>query len=504
MSRTLLTLCLAIFAMLATLPAYAQQWSEFAYISQTLGVNANRLCLGEESRGELGCPAYAPYVDSATGWVGIGTSSPVAALNVSGSVRITSGSLIASAASTTLAVKGYADFGSIEAYGAGADYLTKRPLLFNRWGGNVGIAGIDIPSSTLHVGGAIRLKWETSTTLNTCDADRTGAIKYQSGDFYYCRNGTGWESLTSLTNSSATLISGTTTMVSGWPDAILCTTASNIAVFWHSYTINSNGNQVYRFIQSPNSPNDHTVTFTPAKAYSTYEGTLVGDCIGKSIAQHYAATTAFNFIGNSGTGGILGDRIISGTTGVYASQDTSLSLATAGVERMVIGTNGEVGIGQQPVSGTAASVSGSGIQLTNLTTDPSKTAYLSITASGNSSLGLNAFGSNYDAPWAEASTVELAAYSSTKALQFRTSRTGYAAPFIFKMGSTGGTPAIEVARITSTGLALGLITPTAKLEVSGTISATLVKLSNNPSNPCDGAAVGAVKTVNGKLFICRQ
>ena len=56
---------------LTPLGAFGQQWSEYAFISQTLGVSGNRLCLGEDSRGELGCPAYAPSV-SPTGRVTVG------------------------------------------------------------------------------------------------------------------------------------------------------------------------------------------------------------------------------------------------------------------------------------------------------------------------------------------------------------------------------------------------------------------------------------------------
>ncbi|PZP40387.1 MAG: hypothetical protein DI585_00965, partial [Pseudomonas fluorescens] len=57
--------------------------------------------------------------------------------------------------------------------------------------------------------------------------------------------------------------------------------------------------------------------------------------------------------------GASGDRITSGTTGMYTYNNTSATIATNGVERIVVGTNGNVGIGIQPVSGYALGVSGS-------------------------------------------------------------------------------------------------------------------------------------------------
>jgi hypothetical protein len=60
---------------LAAASASAQDWTP-ATISSTLGVNANRLCLGEGFRApDIGCPTYAPYVTS-SGNVGIGTTNP--------------------------------------------------------------------------------------------------------------------------------------------------------------------------------------------------------------------------------------------------------------------------------------------------------------------------------------------------------------------------------------------------------------------------------------------
>jgi len=56
--RRLLTLVLLILAT----PSFAQDWGQMATISSTMGIQGNHLCMGETSRGDIGCPAYAPSV----------------------------------------------------------------------------------------------------------------------------------------------------------------------------------------------------------------------------------------------------------------------------------------------------------------------------------------------------------------------------------------------------------------------------------------------------------
>lgn len=317
--------------------AQANNWGEMAMISATLGVNDSRICIGEISRGDIGCPVHAPFLAS-SGAVGIGMTAPIHALDVSGSQRIgltsadSNGAAVAFVKSRGGAVMandrlmglysmGMTDGGlsgniaAIEVLAA-EDFTTTANGTWLRFGTTArgstsrvsnrmvlspdGLLGISLPttepSATIHIRGSLRLGTEISSTLNICNANRTGAIKYESGDFYYCRNGTAWESLASLASSNP------------------------------------------------------------------------------------------------------GDRITSGTTGVYTYSNTSASIATAGVERVVVGANGNVGIGQQPSDNIALDVSGSALRLSNMSTDPSQTATLSLIAAGNVSLGLSAFGTAYDAP----------------------------------------------------------------------------------------------------------
>ncbi|MDE5440408.1 hypothetical protein GWG65_02885 [Bradyrhizobium sp. CSA207] len=59
------SLVLAVVFGLMASAAVAQDWGKMATISSTMGVSASRLCLGEGSRGDIGCPAYAPSVTTA-------------------------------------------------------------------------------------------------------------------------------------------------------------------------------------------------------------------------------------------------------------------------------------------------------------------------------------------------------------------------------------------------------------------------------------------------------
>lgn len=58
--------------------AWAGQFDDFAVVSSTMGVQGGRVCVGEASRGDIGCPVYAPLIGadgtvSATRFVGDGS-----------------------------------------------------------------------------------------------------------------------------------------------------------------------------------------------------------------------------------------------------------------------------------------------------------------------------------------------------------------------------------------------------------------------------------------------
>lgn len=276
---------------------HADDWGSLATISSTMGIHEGRLCLGESSRGDLGCPTYAPYVSRTIGWVGMGTTSPSSTLHVIGEGRFSGGLRVGSPEQPVTngrLVSGNDTNNYIQLHDGTGDIFigtsNLRRFSIDKQGG-VMVGDSDTPSTSLQIRGSLRLAVETSPTLQTCDANRRGAIKYENNDFHLCRNGTTWESLTSVAGNT-----------------------------------------------------------TP-------------------------------------------DRLISGTTQAIAYQNTSLSLVTAGTERMVIGANGNIGI--------------------------------------------------------------------------------------------------------------GTITPTTKLEVAGTVSATTLQLADNPSNPCNAANKGMAKVIDGRIYVCR-
>lgn len=61
--------------------AQANNWGEMAMVSETMGVFDSRICIGEASRGDLGCPSYAP------------TISPTGRINASAGLTVDSVSL---------------------------------------------------------------------------------------------------------------------------------------------------------------------------------------------------------------------------------------------------------------------------------------------------------------------------------------------------------------------------------------------------------------------------
>lgn len=76
----------ALAWLIATLPAIAAvaqdgSWGEMAMVSATMGISDSRICIGEGSRGDLGCPSYAP------------TISPTGRINASAGLTVNSVSL---------------------------------------------------------------------------------------------------------------------------------------------------------------------------------------------------------------------------------------------------------------------------------------------------------------------------------------------------------------------------------------------------------------------------
>ena len=212
-----------VVALLAAPAVQAQGWGQYAVVSATLGVSDGRICIGEGSRGDIGCPTYAPYVSASTGRVGIGTTNPSATLHIAGGA--TKALLISDTAysygfgygfgaDTANMLNFWATQGSPRISFSGGALIFRssgfsRDILALEYTGKVGI-GTTRPSTTLHVSGTLRL----ANGGEACDGDRAGAIRYASGVFEFCA-GSAWESLADVAAAG-----GST------PDAIVSDTTS--------------------------------------------------------------------------------------------------------------------------------------------------------------------------------------------------------------------------------------------------------------------------------------
>lgn len=157
-------------------------WSEYAFISSTMGVSDSRICFGEASRGEIGCPSYAP------------TISPTGRINASAGLTVDSVSL-----TTTGTTWGY--------LGSAATYLPN--LSSNR------VSTTTISTTIVQIA--------STTTVTTCNSGSRGALRYNStsASLELC-NGTSWQSVGS--GSGVGVPTGTiaafasTTCPTGWSE----------------------------------------------------------------------------------------------------------------------------------------------------------------------------------------------------------------------------------------------------------------------------------------------
>ncbi|MCA3244597.1 MAG: hypothetical protein INF43_04770, partial [Alphaproteobacteria bacterium] len=194
-----------------------------AYLDSTLGLVAP----GVSTTGTVS--ATRLYVTGAvtatsTGYfggnVGIGYASTSATVHISNSGTVTGSSGGGLVIGPINAANLVLDTGGVTARTNGAysnlglnQYSTGR-VNIGSFGATVGVAmQAIVPSATLHVSGTIRI----ANSGEACDANRTGAIRYTGGEFSFCRNGTAWETLTSIAQGAAGLAdritSGTTQMV---------------------------------------------------------------------------------------------------------------------------------------------------------------------------------------------------------------------------------------------------------------------------------------------------
>lgn len=229
----------------------------------------------------------------------------------------------------------------------------------------------------------------------------TGAIRYNgTSDTLQVYTGSGWKSLSSATtaggasalasltdvnltnlagrdylrydagtskwvNISESTVMSTTTMVSGWPDAIRCSVTSpaiGYRVLYIQEAPYTDGKVIYREPSSQSSTNDRGVIFNSNGSFNSADFYTAHNC-NTSISALYAAGQAFNFIGNANasTSTALGDSITSGTLAMTANSATSyISLSTDGTTWGYLQSGGSYlpNISSNYVSASGVSVSG--------------------------------------------------------------------------------------------------------------------------------------------------
>ena len=152
-------------------PAHAN-WGEMAMVSETMGISDSRICIGEGSRGDLGCPSYAP------------TISPTGRINANAGLTVDSVSL-----TTTGTTWGY--------LGSTASYI---PTL-----------NTSAISAT-----AVQI---SSNTAVTCGAGNAGTLRYNNSNtaLELC-TGSGWQMMGVGIPAGTISAFARTTCPTGWSE----------------------------------------------------------------------------------------------------------------------------------------------------------------------------------------------------------------------------------------------------------------------------------------------
>ncbi len=152
-------------------PAHAN-WGEMAMVSETMGISDSRICIGEGSRGDLGCPSYAP------------TISPTGRINASAGLTVDSVSL-----TTTGTTWGY--LGSTSSY---------------------------LPTINTSAISATAVQISSNTAV-TCGAGNAGTLRYNNSNtaLELC-TGSGWQMMGVGIPAGTISAFASTTCPTGWSE----------------------------------------------------------------------------------------------------------------------------------------------------------------------------------------------------------------------------------------------------------------------------------------------
>ncbi|MDD9912248.1 MAG: hypothetical protein OXR68_03070 [Alphaproteobacteria bacterium] len=254
--------------------------------------------------------------------------------------------------------------------------------------------------------------------------------------------------------------------------------------------------------------------------------------------------TATNFVGD-GSGltnlSVSGDQIVSGTTSVVASENTSLTFTTGGTTAMVIGSDQQVGIGTDTPSdtlhihtdngrirlshsatntvnqilfyedatlqasigvlGTAHAATDRQNNMEINTRNSGDLIFQTLTGSGNIGVGTDIASQTLTVSgtaWIKAAQFDLVGGASAPISVTSTSEVDGAAGAVqFSDGSNFASDATNFFWDDTTNrLGLGTGAPSATLHISGTM------ILADGGESCDATIIGAIKYTSGDLYVC--
>jgi hypothetical protein len=455
--------------------AQAGDWGDLAIVSGTLGNQSHRVCVGAPDAGrpaDFGCPTYSMYVTSG-GLVGINTSNPNANLDVYGTISATNFVGDGSGLSGVVA-------GATDRIVSGTNAATRMVAISTTGYISITQAGANSGWFSPYSG------------LVTLGVSATGPISGTNGYFsgpvgigtfpttnMLTVNGASAFYPLGMTAAASLILQGDT--YQGIPDVIRFRQGTA-----------AGGGMAFTFFDEPypplflkrNTPSKVSVgigTATPTATLDVRGTVSASDAVqvgssslacsaGIAGSLRYASGNIQFCNGASwanlvGAADAMGDRIVSGSTNAIAHQDRSLTISTAGSQRMVVGEIGNVGIG---------------------TSAPA--AALHISGSGYPLLRLERIGSH--------PALELTNGTSTTGIYFRT--TGVSR-FGINVPGAGDAFVIETP---SGNVGISKTLPLAKLDVAGTISASDAIQVGTSTLTCGAGIPGAIRYSGSALQYC--